>query len=202
MSTAPNRKFELDEYLTLERHSEYKSQFYRGEIFAMPGGTKRHNLMSANVIRVLGNQLINRPCRVYSGDMKLMIEATGLVTYPDAFVACEEERHYDQEEDVLLNPTFLVEVLSPSTESYDRGKKAAHYRKIETLKEYVLIAQDRIEMVRFTRQSNGEWTLAEVDQPGQSLRLESIDCVLNVDEVYAKVKFGPDEETAGMPGKT
>ena len=197
MSVAPSRKFTLEEYLTLERASEDKSQYYRGEIFAMPGGTKRHNVMGANVIGSLVAQLRNRPCRVYSGDMKIMVEATGLVTYPDAVVACEEDRLYDQEEDVLLNPTVLVEVLSPSTESYDRGKKSEHYRKIESLKEYVLIAQDRIHIERLTRQPNGQWTLSEVDQAGQSLHLESIDCTLKVDDVYAKVLFGPETESAG-----
>lgn len=193
MSTARSRKFTIDEYLSLEEKSDYKSQYYRGEIFAMPGSTKRHNVIVTNVIRILGNQLLNHPCRVYTGEMKVMVEATGLVTYPDAIVACDEDRFYDDEERVLLNPTVLVEVLSPSTESYDRGEKTAHFRKITSLKEYVLIAQDHYEMLRFTRQPNGEWSLAEADDAGQSLRLDTIGCSLNVDDVYHKVMFGPDD---------
>ena len=195
MSTAPTCKFTREEYLTLERNSQYKSQYFRGEIFAMPGGTKRHNMMSANVIGSLFLQLQSRPCRVYSSDMKVMVEATGLFTYPDAVVACSEERFYDQQEDVLLNPTLIVEVLSPSTELYDRGTKTEHYRKIASLQEYVLIAQDRIHIERFSRNAAGHWTLVEVDQPGQVLRIESIDCNLAVDDVYAKVQFGPEPES-------
>ena len=192
MSTAPTRKFTPDEYLALERTAEYKSQYYRGQIFAMPGGTKRHNMIGANVIGSLVMQLQKKRCRVYSSDMKVMVEATGLITYPDASIACDEEKFYDQDESVLLNPTLVVEILSPSTELYDRGTKSEHFRKIPSLNEYVLITQDRIHIERFTRNAEGHWTLAEVDQPGQVLRLESIACDLSVDDIYAKVQFTPE----------
>jgi Uma2 family endonuclease len=192
MSTASTRKFTPEEYLALERTAKYKSQYYRGEIFAMPGGTLRHGMMSASIIRILGNQLLSRPCSVYSSDTKVMVEETGLMTYPDVVVACMEQRFHNQEKDVLLNPTVLIEVLSPSTELYDRGTKSEHYRKIPSLQEYILIAQDRIHIEQFTRSAEGHWTFAEVDQPGQILRLESIACDLSVDDVYAKVQFTPE----------
>jgi Uma2 family endonuclease len=195
MSSSPTHPITHDAYLALERIAEYKNEYIAGRIIPMQSSAKRHSLIGANVIATIGNQIQNRSSRVYASRLKVMVEATGLITYPDVSVACEEDRFYDSEEDVLLNPTLIVEVLSPSTELYDRGTKTEHYRKIASLQEYVLIAQDRIHIERFSRNAAGHWTLVEVDQPGQVLRLDSIDCNLAVDDVYAKVQFGPEPES-------
>ncbi|HEX7956720.1 MAG TPA: Uma2 family endonuclease, partial [Pyrinomonadaceae bacterium] len=112
-----------DEYLAVERGSEVKSEYLAGEVFAMVGASRRHNLIASNIIRVLGNQLLERPCNVYPSDMRVKVGAIGKYTYPDVTVACAEEMFDDAEQDTLLNPLVIVEVLSESTEAYDRGKK-------------------------------------------------------------------------------
>jgi Uma2 family endonuclease len=192
MSTAPVRRFTVEEYLAMERTATYRSQYYRGEIFAMPGGTKRHGFIEANTIGTLIEQLKGYPCRVLPSDTKVMVSATGLITYPDAIVICDEDELIDDEDCVILNPVVVVEVLSPSTESFDRGEKSRHYRLIESLQEYVLIAQNRRHIERYARQPNGDWMLTEASEAGQSVRLDSIQCELRVEVVYDKLRFSDE----------
>jgi len=189
MSTLPKKRYTPEEYLTLERKAEYKSQYYDGEIFAMAGATRRHNLIAVNVGRELSAQLKGRPCEVYPSDMRVKVSPTGLYTYPDVVVVCAEPRFEDEQEDTLLNPTLIVEVLSPSTEDYDRGRKFAHYRRIESLAEYVLVAQQEHHVERHRRQETGEWVLWETDRPDDTVTLASIGCELALVEVYDKVEF-------------
>ncbi|HEX8921122.1 MAG TPA: Uma2 family endonuclease, partial [Pyrinomonadaceae bacterium] len=125
-----------EEYLALERKSEIKHEYYAGEMFAMVGASKRHNLITTNIIRSLGNQLLERGCNVYASDMRVKVSATGKYTYPDIVVACEEEKFDDAENDTLLNPVVVIEVLSEFTEAYDRGKKFEQYQNIESLTDY------------------------------------------------------------------
>lgn len=189
MSTVPQPNYSFEQYLAIERDREHKSEYFAGEMFAMAGASEAHNLVAFNVANVLGRQLSDRPCKAYLGDMRVRIEATGLTTYPDASVVCGPPRFFDDRRDTLLNPQVIVEVLSPSTGSCDRGKKFEHYRKLDSLQDYVLISQDRRQLECFTRQADGRWTLTEAGAPGTSLRLASIDCTLPVDEIYAKVEF-------------
>ena len=140
MSSLPKARFTPEEYLALERQAEYRSEFFHGEIFAMAGASREHNLIAGNVSRELGNQLKGRPCETYQSDMRVKVSDTGLYTYPDVVVACGELAFEDDEVDTLLNPTLLIEVLSESTESYDRGKKFGYYRTIQSLAEYLLVA--------------------------------------------------------------
>ena len=142
------------EYLDFERASEFKHEFLAGEVFAMTGASRAHNLMSVNVITTLKNQLRGRPCEIYPGDMRVAVKATGLYTYPDISVVCGEAQFADDQLDTLLNPTVIIEVLSPSTERDDRGKKFQNYREIVALEEYVLIAQDSPRIERFLLQDN------------------------------------------------
>src|SRR5437868_13849004 len=135
MSSVPTRLVSEQEYLASERKAEFKSEFYRGEIFAMAGATREHNLIAANVSRAIGNQLADQPCEVYQSDMKVRVAATGLYTYPDVVVGCGELRFADDKKDVLLNPVFVAEILSASTAAYDCGPKAAHYRILDSLQE-------------------------------------------------------------------
>ena len=176
------------EYLALERVSPVKSEFYRGEIFAMSGASREHNLIAGNVNSEIRSQILDRPCESYASDMRVCIEATGLYTYPDVVVVCGQPRFQDSHVDTLLNPTVLVEILSPSTEAYDRGTKFRHYRKIPSLREFVLISQDRMLVERYTRHEN-DWVLSEFSLPAEILQLESIDCQIPLDAIYVKVGF-------------
>ena len=143
-----------EEYLARERQTSGKSEFYGGEIFAMTGASRWHNLIVSNILRELSSQLKGRPCVAYPSDMRVKVSTTGLYTYPDVVVVCGDEQFEDTEQDTLLNPTLIVEVLSPSTVRYDRVEKSAHYRKLDSLQEYLLVAQDRPHVEHYARQSS------------------------------------------------
>ena len=195
MSSLAQKKFVTpEEYLAIERTAQTKSEYFRGEMFAMVGASREHNLIAGNVSRQAGNQLRERPCEVYQSDMRVKITPTGLYAYPDVVIVCGEPNFEDAHVDTLLNPTVLFEVLSESTENYDRGKKFEHYRRLQSLREYVLIAQDTFHVEKFTRQQDGRWMLWETYDSEDSVQLESIGCELPVQEIYAKVnlKQAPD----------
>lgn len=177
-----------EEYLSRERHAEHKSEYVAGEIFALAGASERHNLIVGNVFAGLHAQLRQRPCKVYASDMRVKVQATDLYTYPDVVALCHEARFDDNQQDTLLNPMLIVEVLSESTERYDRGKKFAHYRKLESLQEYVLIAQDTYHIEHYIRQPDNQWLLSESDNVQDTIHLPSIDCHLAVADVYDKVE--------------
>ena len=193
MASAAQQLLTEQEYLALERAASTKSEFLAGRMFAMAGGKRSHNLIAINVSTALNTQLDDRPCQVYPSDMRVKISATGLYTYPDVSVVCGEEVFEDEEEDTLLNPTLIVEVLSKSTEAYDRGDKFAQYRLLESLREYVLIAQDQVRVERYSRPAGeSEWRLAEARDLAESMVLASIGCELPLSAVYRKVKLpGP-----------
>jgi len=201
-SAATKIRFTPQEYLALERKSETRNEYYNGEIFAMAGASREHNLIAGNLFRDIGNQLEDRPCETYMNDMRVWIEATGLYTYPDVVVVCGEPRFQDREVDTLLNPTVIVEVLSPTTAAYDRGDKFRHYRRIDSLREFVLISQDRMMVERYTRRGN-DWVLSDLTDPDQVLKLESIGCQIPLNRIYAKITFpepGAAEEPTLHPG--
>jgi Uma2 family endonuclease len=186
MSAAPKPYITPEQYLELERQAEAKSEYFAGEIFAMAGGSPEHNLISGNVLGDLWSQLRDRPCTVYPSDMK--VRATEeLYVYPDVTVVCGEAQFAGEENEVLLNPTLIVEVLSPTTEAWDRGGKFEQYRRRESLQEYLLVAQDRPHVERFARQAEGQWLLTEVNGLEARLVLPSIGCELALSEVYRKV---------------
>ncbi len=187
----PQQKIQMSprDYLRCERTAEFKSEFFDGEVFAMSGGSPRHSLLKANVIRELGNGLKGHPCTAYDSDLRVKVEATGLYTYPDASVICGPLEFDDDVRDTVLSPTLLVEVLSPSTEAYDRGKKFNHYRRIESLREYLLVSQDEAKIERFQRNADGTWTLTEASGLEASLHLPSLGIDLSLREVYEKVDF-------------
>ncbi len=176
-----------EEYLAAERKAETKSEYFGGEVFAMVGASRRHNLMAANIIRVLGNGLLDRPCNVYPSDMRVKVSATGKYTYPDVVVACEPEQFDDAENDTLLNPVVIVEVLSASTEAYDRGKKFEGYQQIGSLTEYILVAQEAYRIEQYVRQSDKVWRYSEYHDAGEVLKISLIECELALKDVYAKV---------------
>jgi Uma2 family endonuclease len=179
------------EYLQLERRAETKSEFFDGEMFAMAGGTSFHSLIAANLLAQLITKLKTSDCIAYTSDLRVKIEATGLLTYPDVSVVCGPQRFLDEHHDTLLNPTLLVEVLSDSTEAYDRGKKFEHYRQIPTCREYLLISQKEPRIEQFIRQANGEWILKEAAGLEAELKLPSLGIVLPLAEVFANIEFPP-----------
>jgi Uma2 family endonuclease len=189
MSLRPKPYLSPEDYLALERSAEFKSEYFDGEIFAMTGASESHNLIVINTIRELSIQLKKRPCKVYANDMRVRVSPTGLITYPDVMVVCGQAQFDDSHLDTLLNPTLIVEVLSDSTEAYDRGRKFEHYRKLESLTEYVLITQHRPHVESYRRQPDQRWVLAESDGLDSSLPLDAIDCELVLAEIYDKVEF-------------
>lgn len=190
MSTQPKTFLTPEQYLEIERKAEIRSEYYNGEMFAMAGAARAHVLIVHNVDRVLGNQILERPCEIYSHDMRVRVPATGLYTYPDIAGTCDKPQFADNELDTLLNPRLIVEVLSPSTEAYDRGRKFEHYRSIDSLQEYLLIASERIHVELFTRQTDGRWLLSsEAGRMEDVVELASIDCRLKLADVYRKVEF-------------
>ena len=177
-----------EEYLAIERQSEIKHEYFAGEMFAMVGASKRHNLITANIIRILGNQLLERPCNVYPSDMRVKVNATGKYTYPDVVVACEEEQFDDAENDTLLNPVVVIEVLSEPTEAYDRGKKFEQYQFIESLTAALLIAQGPFRIEQYVRHSDREWRYSEYHDADDVVKISVINCELTLKDVYAKVE--------------
>jgi Uma2 family endonuclease len=158
-------------------------------MFAMAEASEEHNLIVFNIAGELRSQLKERPCKGYLGDMRVKVDLTGLYTYPDITVVCGEARFDVEHNDTLTNPVVLIEILSKSTEAYDRGEKFAQYRRLDSLKEYLLVAQDHYRIECFTRQPNGQWLLSEAIGPDGVIELESIGCTLALSEVYDKVEF-------------
>jgi Uma2 family endonuclease len=175
-----------EEYLAWERLQPEKHEFHGGEVFGMAGATFEHNRVVANVVTELSVALRQKPCRVCPSDLRIKIPATGLYTYPDASVVCGRPQFEDDKLDTLLNPLILVEVLSRSTEDYDRGTKFTNYRTIESFRDYVLLSTDRILVEYHTRKEDGSWLLREL-RAGERVKLESVGCELAVDELYRDV---------------
>jgi Uma2 family endonuclease len=174
VSTLPKTFITPEEYLEIERKAELRSEYYRGETFARAGGTENHTILADNLVFLFRQKLDGSPCLAYSRVMRVRITPTGLYTYPDLVVACGERRFTDERRDTLLNPALIVEILSESTEAYDRGKKFGHYRSLESLQEYVLIAQDRVQVDAYRRQAGEQWLLTVVDRVEDSITLQSI----------------------------
>ena len=189
MPLQPKPHLTPEDYLALERSADFKNEYFAGEIFAMTGASEPHNLIVVNVGAEIRQQLKKRPCKAYVNDMRVKVSPTGLYTYPDLIVVCGKSEFDDTHFDTLLNPTLIIEVLSDSTEAYDRGRKFEHYRKLESLAEYVLIAQHRPHVESYRRQPDQQWLLTESTGLESTLRLHSIDCELALMEVYDKVEL-------------
>jgi Uma2 family endonuclease len=188
ISTQPKTYLTPEEYLAIEREAEFRSEYWNGKMFAISGAREPHNDICVNITAEFRQQLRSRPCKNYSNDMRVRT-SSNLYTYPDCVVVCGERRFLDERRDTLLNPNLLVEVLSPSTERYDRGSRFEQYRGIESLREYLMLASDRIHAELFTKQPNGPWTLSEWRDPEDVVPLESCGCRLKLADIYEKVEF-------------
>lgn len=197
MTAQPRRSITEEDYLAFELASLSKHEYYQGEIVAMTGGTESHNLLAGNIYAALHGQLRQRPCRVYNSDQRIKVVASGLYTYPDVTVVCGSPQFTGSGRLTIINPTVIVEVLSPSTERYDRGMKFRHYRMIPTLQEYVLVSQTDQRIEHYLRQADGGWHLTEAIGMAAMVKLPSIACQLSVADVYEKVELEPEEP--GIP---
>jgi Uma2 family endonuclease len=189
MSSERKMRLTPEEYLALERKADVRSEYLDGDMVAMSGGSREHNLVVSNIVRELGIQLRGRPCEVYPSDMRVKVHATGLYTYPDVTVMCGEAQLEDERRDTLLNPVVIFEVLSGSTESYDRGAKFAHYRKIPSLVEYVLVSQREYIVEHYIRQPDGPWLRSEARGLSAKLDLPSIQSSIDLSRLYERIEI-------------
>lgn len=187
MALQPTRFITPEAYLARERQADQKSEYWHGVMTATVGTSRAHNLIVWNVLASLHVQMRGRTCEAYGPDMRLKVSTTGLYTYPDITALCGDVELEDAQQDILLNPSLIVEVLSPSTEAYDRGAKFAHYRALTSLREYVLIAQNIPRVELYERQPDDRWLLTAADGLEAAVVLPSIDCVLKLAEVYERV---------------
>lgn len=190
MTTQPtNATLTPDEYLAVERESEFRSEYVDGVVYEMTGASLSHIRIVTNLTRELSQQLLGRTCEALSNEMKVRMTDSRKFFYPDVTVLCGEPQFHDERADIILNPTLIIEVLSPSTEAFDRGLKFQSYQRIESLREYVLVAQDKYVVEQYVRQDDGKWTYSATIGRESSLMLPSVECTLNLGAVYDRVNL-------------
>lgn len=177
------------DYLALERQAETKSEYLNGYIYAMSGASRNHNRITLSLGSMLHSRLKDKPCEPFVNDMRVKVSPTGLYTYPDVIVVCDEPQFEDTQLDTLLNPKVIIEVLSDSTEKYDRGDKFAHYRALESLTDYLLVAQNQPRIEHFARQNDGSWRYAVADGLDTEIEIATIGSTLRLAEVYERALF-------------
>ncbi|MFO0811351.1 MAG: Uma2 family endonuclease [Gemmataceae bacterium] len=199
MSAIPKpRKLTVAEYLAIEAKAETKSEFYDGEMFAMAGASPPHNFIKENLSVEVGSRLRGSRCRTLSGDQRVMIPRTGLYTYPDLVIVCGRPEFDPADPNTLINPVVVVEILSPSTERYDRGAKFRQYQKLASVGEIVLVSQDQPLVQVFARQPDGRWLLTTFDDPSGEFSLTSVPVAVPLADVYRDVEW-PDAPADNPP---
>ncbi len=193
MSSVPRPRLTSEQYLAIERAAEFKSEFYDGQMYAMAGASFRHNQITSNLFINLGIQLRGGPCRPLGSDLRVSFGG-GEYTYPDITVVCGTPQFVDGAFDTLTNPRVIIEILSPSTQNWDRGGKFVHYQRLASLQHYVLIGQETPTVRQHDRQTDGSWLLTEITWPHGVLILDSIAAAISLREIYLDV-FSPDEST-------
>jgi Uma2 family endonuclease len=189
MAAQPQPRLTPEQYLEIERASEFRHEFYHGEMFAMSGGSLRHAVIIGNFSALLHHALKKSPCLVVTSDMRTCVAPDGLYTYPDIVVICGDPQFLDNRSDTVRNPKLLVEVLSPSTESHDRGFKSAQYRTLDGLEEYALVSQTEARVEIFRRQPQNQWLLIDAVGMDAMCELASVDSRIPLAEIYDKVNF-------------
>ena len=193
MASLPQTRYTPEQYLEMDRKAEYRSEYVNGEILAMAGASGVHNRITLNVGSALMALLRGSPCEPFTRDLRVAISPTRY-TYPDVVVACGGPQFIDGQLDTLMNPAVVMEVLSPTTANDDQSWKFAHYRRLETLTDYVMLSQFQPFIEHYTRQDNGQWVLTEVMGLDAVLRLLSIGCDLPLTAIYERVEFAPDPD--------
>ncbi|MEA1051424.1 Uma2 family endonuclease [Lamprobacter modestohalophilus] len=187
MDSQPKPQLTPQQYLAWERQQATRHEFFDGEIFAMTGASREHNLVCGNAFATLHAQLRGKPCELYNNDMRVKVSDTGMYTYPDIAAACAEPQFEDAEVDTLINPALMIEVLSDSTEQYDRGAKFQHYRTLPSLQDYLLIAQTECQVEHYVREASSRWLMTEYRSLDDRIKLASIDCDLLLRDLYERV---------------
>lgn len=190
MVALPEPHFSKSEYVTLENEAQTKSEHINGEIYAMAGGGIKHAKIGGNVYAALHNQLRGKPCEPFNSDLRVEVSETEATFYPDVSVACPPLEPSPDDAYALANPAVLIEVLSPSTEKFDRGERWTHYQRMTSLRDYVLISQDKMRLEHYARQSDNRWLLSVYEKPEDVALLQGVDCTLKLEEVYERVTFG------------
>jgi len=195
MSSQPQHRYTLEEYFELERTSEVKYEYWDGEVYAMSGASPEHEAVLVNVITHLRTQLRRRVCHVFSSNLRIKVPAAPPYRYPDLTALCgQPEYEVIGGVQALTNPTLIVEILSPSTEAYDRGDKFTDYKSIPSFGEYLLIAQHRPHVTHYVRQPDNSWSYEEANELSATLLLPTLDGVLPLNEIYQDVEFAPPEK--------
>ena len=189
MTFPPNNLLTPEQYLEQERKAEYRSEYFDGQLLAKTGSSADHCTIVGNIAVGIHQQFRKRTCEVYANMMRLKVSKTSSYFYPDVVAVCGKPQFEDDEQDILLNPIVIIEVLSPSTESYDRGTKFAHYRTINSLSDYLLIAQDKIHVEHYVRQSDRSWLFSEYKLAKDKFQIDSIGCEVSLEEIYEKVEM-------------
>jgi Uma2 family endonuclease len=187
MATWPDTYITPEEYLARERAAETRSEYYQGQMFAREGVSLAHCLIVTNLLCELGNRLVGRDCHVLSSNMRILVSETGFCAYPDILVVCGQSVLLDEHGDVLLNPLILIEVLSDTSQEYDRGHKFHQYQRIRSLREYVTISQNNIQAEHSVRQPDESWLLREIAGKESTLSLSSVGIELKLIDIYDKV---------------
>ena len=198
MTTVQTELLTPAEYLEIERHSEIKHEYINGRMYAMPGASEPHNTIALNVASSLKLQMRGRDCRAYMADMRVNISPTGRYVYPDVVAVCGERRFEDAEVDTLLNPTAIVEVLSDTTEKYDRGDKFDHYRTIASLREYVLVSQNTMRVDHYVL-NDGQWVFSAATAAEERIALSSVGCEITLADIYEGVTFQEKSRSPRTP---
>ncbi|MCX6595925.1 MAG: Uma2 family endonuclease [Acidobacteria bacterium] len=203
MATNPIPRLTEEEYLRLERAAEYKSEYYQGEMFAMSGASFPHSRIQRNLLVEFSLSLRDNACEALGSDVRVRVAATGLFTYPDVVLVCDQPEFADDQKDTLLNPIVIIEVLSPSTETYDRGQKFRHYRTIPSLQHYILVDQTAMRVEHHRRQPDESWVVQYLDKPEDELRLDPMGVAIPLHLIYARVELAPEiiaaEGLIGLP---
>lgn len=190
-----NNRMTETEYLAFEHASDTKHEYINGQVVAMTGASWEHNMICSLTITALVNQLRGKPCQVSPSDLRIKVTETGLYTYPDISVICGEPVFVGNEFETIVNPMVIIEILSKTTEAYDRGEKFQHYREIETLQDYLLIAQMKPRIEGYAKQKDGQWILKDAIGLEAEFAITSINCTLKLAEVYERVSFASDKPT-------
>jgi Uma2 family endonuclease len=193
MSALPKTYYTIDDYIELEKNSEERYEYFDGEVFAMADSSSNHHRISGNAYEYLQRNLRGRGCEAFHSDMRISVPAAFPYRYPDASVACGEPLFDEfQGQTRLVNPVLIIEVLSPSTENYDQGKKFTAYQSIESFREYLVIAQDRPHVIQYIQQSKNRWLRIEIEGLDSEIELESLGIMLTMRELYERVQFPAD----------
>jgi Uma2 family endonuclease len=188
VASNPITKVTAEEYLALDRAAEFRSEFIDGEIIAMSGGSQRHSKLQINLALEVETALRGTPCQAFSADLRVRV-STRMYAYPDLTVVCGDLMLADGRQDILLNPKIIFEVLSPSTEYYDRGVKFRRYREVESLTDYILVDQDQARIEQFTRGDAHTWTFRDYQDASETLLIESIGVSLPIARIYERIEF-------------